>query len=575
MKKRKTSSLSDIEKYYEYLLENPKKANKKILAVYKKLVDDIKTPKTIEYVNKQTGEIETTTYIFDPEKAMRPIRFIESMCKHSKGKWAGKPVKLELWQKAHIEATYGFVDEETGLRKYRKVVIFVAKKNGKSTELSGIGLYGLTNDGEGGAEIYSIAKVKDQAKLVWQEAKHMMNKSPELVKGLRPTISGIYYDKKDAKFEPLASETNSLDGKNPHYVLADEVWAWEDMGLLDIMADGMSAREQPILFETSTMGTVRQKVFDQEYEYCEKVIKGYLGEEGGIVDETILPIIYELDTIDEWQDEECWYKANPNLNVSKSLEYMRNKVQKAKNSPSALTNLLCKDFNVRQTAYSSWLAYDELNNESTYTDEEFRDCYCIGGCDLSSTNDLTCATLLGYKNGNHYIKQMYWIPEKYLDQKVIEDKIPYDKWVALGLLRTSEGSKVNYTDVTNWFIEQVEKFELRPLWVGYDSWNAQYWCDEMKGYGFDMVEVRQGAKTMSEPMKELKAMLSDKELNYNNNPILKWCLSNMSVKTDENENIRPIKEHIRQRIDGAVSLIDAMCIYYQNKQEYLNFSDRG
>ena len=569
------NSPCSIELYYEWLLQNPKKANRKIVSVYRKLMDDIRNGKTVQYVNKQTGEIEQTDYVFDIDKAQRPIRFIESMCKHSKGKWAGKPVILELWQKAHIEALYGFVDTEHGLRKYRKAVLFVAKKNGKSTELSGLGLYGLTNDDEGGAEVYSIAKVRDQAKLVWTESKHMVSKSPELAKGLRTTISGIYYDRKDAKFEPVASETNSLDGKNPHYVLADEVWAWEDMGLLSIMEDGMSAREQPIFFETSTMGTVRNKVFDSEYEYCEKVIKGYDGEEGGIVDETLLPIIYELDSIDEWQDEECWYKANPNLNVSKSLEYMRNKVQKAINSPMALTNILCKDFNVRQTAYSSWLSYDELNNESTYTDDEFRDCYCIGGCDLSSTNDLTCATLLGIRNGKHFVKQMYWIPDRYLDSKVIEDKIPYDRWKDRGLLRTSEGSKVNYTDVTEWFIEQVEKYELRPLWVGYDSWNAQYWCEEMRSYGFDMVEVRQGAKTMSEPMKELRAMLNDKEINYNNNPILKWCLSNMSVKADDNNNIRPYKEHQRQRIDGAVSLIDAMCIYYQNKQDYLNFIDRG
>lgn len=567
-------SISDIERYYQWLIDNPKKANKKILAVYGELVNNISNPKTVNYLNKNTGEIESKTYIFDREKAQKPIGYIENVCRHSKGKWAGKPISLELWQKAYIEATFGFVEKDTGLRKYRKSVLFVAKKNGKSTIGAGLGLYGLTSDGEGGAEIYSIAKHKDQAKLVWTEAKRMVNKSPNLKKRLRTNIMGIYYDAKDAMFLPLASETNSLDGKNSHYILADEVWAWEDMGLLSIMEDSVSAREQPLFLEFSTMGNVRNKVFDQEYEYCEKVIKGFNHEEGGIVDETILPIIYELDTIDEWQDEECWYKANPNLGVSKGIDYMRSKVIKAINDPMALTNLLCKDFNVRQASMSSWLSYDELNCELRYTDEEFRDCYCIGGCDLSSTNDLTCATLLGVKNHQIYVKQMYWIPDRYLANKVIEDKIPYDKWRAVGLLRTSEGSKVNYSDVTDWFIEQVEKYELRPLWVGYDSWSAQYWCDEMKGYGFDMVEVRQGAKTMSEPMKELRALLSDKLINYNNNPILKWCLSNMSIKADDNENIRPIKEHKRQRIDGAVSLIDAMVIFYNKKQEYINFADR-
>lgn len=565
---------SNIEKYLEYLNANPKKANNKILAVYTKLVEDINNKKVVEYTNKDTGEVETKTYVFDLEKAQRPIKFIENYCKHSKGKWAGKTIKLELWQKAYIEGAYGFVDEDTGLRKYKKVILFVAKKNGKSTIDSGLGLYGLMKDGEGGAEVYSIAKTKDQAKLVWLEAKHMANKSPELSKRTRTTVSGIYYDKADAVFSPLASETNSLDGKNPYYVFADEVWAWEDMGLLDIMQDGMSAREQPLFFETSTMGTVRQKVFDQEYEYCEKVIKGYLNEEGGIVDETILPIIYELDSADEWLDEECWYKANPNLTISKSLDYMRDKVQKAKNSPLALSNLLCKDFNIRQTSYESWLTYEELNNEETYTDDEFRDMYVCGGCDLSSTGDLTCATLLGYKGGKIYVKQMYFIPNKYLDKKIIEDKIPYDKWEKLGWLRTCEGSKVNYTDVTNWFIEQVEQYGLRPLWaIGYDSWNAQYWRDEMIEYGFEMKEVRQGARTMSQPMKEMKTDLLDKKINYNNNPILKWCLSNLSVKVDDNDNIRPIKEHRLQRIDGAVSLIDAYVIYSQRRNEIENNSD--
>lgn len=569
-----TNSTSSIEQYYKWLLDNPKKANKKILTVYKTLYERINQTQTLEYINKETGEIETKNYIFDIQKAQRPIIFIERFCKHSKGKWAGKPVILELWQKAMIEAVFGFVDDENGLRKYKKVVLLVAKKNGKTTIDSGLGLYGLTSDDEGGAEIYSIAKVKEQSKLVWTEACHMVHKSPLLKKRLRQTITGIYYDRKESHFIPLASETNSLDGKNPYYVLADEIWAWEDMGLLDIMEDGMSAREQPLLLETSTMGTVRGKVFDNEYDYCEKILKGYRKEEGGIIDETVLPIIYELDTADEWLDEECWYKANPNLNVSKGLDYLRDKVNKAKNNPLALTNLLCKDFNIRQTSACAWMTYEEINNEETYIDDMFKDCYCIGGCDLSSTLDLTCATLMGIKNDKMFVKQMYFIPEANIDKKVIEDKIPYDKWKALGLLRTSEGSKVNYTDVTNWFIEQVEKYELRPLWVGYDSWNAQYWCDEMKSYGFDMVEVRQGAKTMSEPMKELKALLCDKKINYNNNPILKWNLSNLSIKADDNNNIRPIKEHLTQRIDGAVSLIDAMVIYYNNKADYTNYTER-
>ena len=560
-----------IEEYYKWLCDNPKKANKKVLSVYSMLVDRLHKEHVVKYVNKETGELESKTYIFNEEKGLRPIRFVEKYCKNSKGKWAGKTLNLELYQKAMIEALYGFIDKDTELRKYKKCVFFVAKKNGKSTLASALALYGLMQDGEGGAEIYSVAKIKEQAKIVWTEAKHMVAHSPALKKRLRMTVQGIYYDAKDSIFQALASETNSLDGKNTHYCFADEVWAWEDIGLLDIMQDGMSNREQPIMFETSTMGTVRNKVFDQEYEYCEKVIKGYLGQEGGIVDETILPVIYELDSENEWLDEECWYKANPCLNITKGLDYMRDRVQKAQNDPTYLVNLLCKDFNIRQNSYSSWLSYEDLNNEETYTDEYFRDCYCLGGVDLSATLDLTCATLLAYKNGKLLVKQMYFIPTNTLEEKVKEDKIPYDIWVKNGWVRTSGESRINYSDVTQWFNEQVEQYGLRPLFIGYDNWGSQYWKDEMASYGYDMEIVIQGPKTFSPCMKMLKADLKDKKINYNNNPVLKWCLSNVSVKTDINENIMPIKDKRTQRIDGFVSLLDAYVVYSNRKDEYINF----
>lgn len=559
---------TSIHKYWEWIQANPNKTNEKIKTLYKKLNSDL-DGETIEKVNKETGEIETIEFVFDYEKAQRPIQFLEKFCHHSKGKWAGQPVKLELWQKAMIEALYGFVNKETGLRKYRKCVLFVAKKNGKSFVASGLGLYGLTSDGEGGAEVYSVATTRDQAKIVWQEAKNMVGKSPALKKRCRRTISGIYYDKENAWFSPLASKTDSLDGKNPFYVIEDEVWAWDDLGLITIMEDGVSAREQPIILETSTMGTIREKVFDSEYSYCERVIKGYKNEPDGIQDETILPVVYELDSKDEWMNEDAWYKANPNLCVSKGIDYLKNKVQKALNDPTQLTNLLCKDFNIRQNDVSRWLRFEELNNEKKQT--MFKDCYCIGGCDLSSTTDLTCATLLGLIDGEIQVKQMYFLPNANLDFKINDDKIPYDKWIEQGWMRTCDGSKVNYSDVSKWFMEQVQEFGLRPLWVGYDSWNAQYWKDEMESLGFDMVEVRQGAKTMSQPMKQLKGDLIEKRVNYDNNPILKWCLSNLSIKMDENENIRPIKEKTRQRIDGAVSLIDAYCVYCEHEQEYKNY----
>jgi len=555
--------MNSIEEYYDWIIHNPNKVGNKVTKIYKKLVQNIKTPQVVSFFNKITGEVEEHTYVFDEKKAQRPVRFIEKYLKQSKGVWNGKPLKLELFQKAFIEALFGFVDKETGLRKYRKAILFVARKNGKSVLASAIGIYMTMADYEGGAEVYSVATKKEQSKIVWEEAKKMIRKSPILSKRFRCLIGGIYFDENDSAFRALASDSNSLDGLNAHLVIADEVHAWKDRNLLDVMYDSMSARTQPLLLETSTMGTIRQNVFDVEYDYASQVI------DGTIEDEILLPIIYELDEEKEWLNEECWFKANPALGSIKSLKSIREKVERAKANPIELVNLLCKDFNVRQNTINSWLTFDELNNEEIYTD--WKDCYTIGGVDLSSTTDLTCSTLLGVVKGKIRVKQMYFLPTNSLEKKVIEDKIPYDKWCKNGLLRLSGDSKIDYKDVTKWFLEQVQEYDLRPLWVGYDSWNANYWKIDMEENGFDMVEVRQGFKTESAPLKQMKADLIDKKINYNNNPITKWNLSNVVVKVDDNENIMLSKEKARQRIDGVASLMDAYVIYVNKQQEYLNY----
>ena len=552
--------MTNIEEYYKWICENPNKVCKKIKTIYERLSKEVHEEKEVSFIKE--GKVETHKYHFDIEKAQRPIKFIEKFLRQSKGKWNGKPLKLELFQKAMLEATFGFVDDK-GLRKYRKVIFFVARKNGKSVLDSAIANYMLVADKEGGAEIYSIATKKEQAKIVWEEAKRMIQKSPILKKRIRCLIGGIYFDEKDSYFRALASDSNSLDGLNSHLVIADEVHAWKDKNLIDVMYDSMSAREQPLLIETSTMGTIRQNVFDIEYDYASQVIDGV------IQDETLLPIIYELDDEKEWLNEEAWYKANPSLGVIKSLKDLRDKVERAKANPIELVNLLCKDFNIRQNSVNAWLTFEDLNNEEIYN--EWKDSYVIGGCDLSSTVDLTCSTLLGVVNRKIRVKQMYWIPSNYLEKKITEDKIPYDKWLKMGWLRLSGESKIDYHDITKWFIEEVQNNGLRPLWIGYDSWNAEFWKQEMQEYGFDMVEVRQGFKTESAPLKQMKADLMDKKINYNNNPILKWNLSNVAIKQDDNENIMITKEKSRQRIDGVASLMDAYVIYVNKQQEYLNY----
>ena len=284
-----------------------------------------------------------------------------------------------------------------------------------------------------------------------------------------------------------------------------------------------------------------------------------------------MAFIYELDDRSEWTDFRMWEKANPGLGTIKDYNELAANVERAKNDPDFLPTVLTKDFNVRDTVTGTWLTFDQINNEETFTMDDIRNTYAVGGVDLSSTTDLSCATLLLMKPGSEkkYALQQYFLPSELLEERVREDKIPYDRWVERELLTLCEGNKVNYSDVTAWFERMLNEYEIHPVWIGYDPWNSQYWVDEMKEHGFVMEKVRQGAQTLSQPMKEMGADLQAKRINYNNNPILKWCLTNTAVKRDDNDNIRPIKgQNQRQRIDGAVSLLIAYTVMFNHMEDY-------
>nr|DAI40477.1 MAG TPA: Large Terminase [Caudoviricetes sp.] len=506
-------------------------------------------------------------YRFDEAKANRPIEFIERFCKHSKGEWAGQPVRLELFQKAFISALFGFVDSETGLRRYREAFFMVARKNGKSTMLAGIALYLLLADGEAGAEIYSVATKKDQAKIIFDETCNMVAQSPYLRKHIRKRKSDLYFPAAMSKIQALGKNSDTLDGLNGSGIIIDELHGIKDRNLYEVMKQSQSARRQPLLVMITTAGTVRECIFDDMYEYAGKVVDGVIN------DPTFLPIIYELDAKAEWTDPAAWFKANPGLGRIKKLEDLVAKVERAKQSPKDLSGILCKDFNIRETRYNAWLDFDSINNEETFSLEDFRGAYAIGGADLSLTTDLTCATVLMMHPETHrrYVHQMYWLPEENFTQRVEQEKIPYDKWLEAGLVRLCKGNTINYSDVTAWFLEIVKEHGITPLWVYYDSWSARYWVEEMEGYGFPMERCIQGAKTLSLPMQNLGADLQAKKVVYNNNPILKWCLTNTGMQEDRNGNIVPVKNSsAKRRIDGTASLLDAYVGLYEHYNEFLN-----
>lgn len=327
-------------------------------------------------------------FIYDEEKANRPIEFIERFCKHSKGEWAGKSVVLELFQKAYIAALFGFVDKNTSYRRYRETLFFCGRKNGKSTLLSGLALYMLMADGESGSECYSIATKKDQARIVFDEAHNMVQQSPNLSKHIKKRKTDLYFSPTMSKFQALGKNSDTLDGLNAHLIIVDELHGIKDRNLYEVMKQSQSARRQPMFIMITTAGTVRECIFDDMYDYACKV------SDSVIEDHTFLPILYELDERKEWRKPKAWAKANPGLGVMKKVDDLEQKVSKAKNSPKDLSGLLTKDFNIRDTVSGAWLTFDALNNEATFNLEDFRNCYAIGGADLSITTDLTCATLL-------------------------------------------------------------------------------------------------------------------------------------------------------------------------------------
>lgn len=550
-----------IREYVELIKRGKIKTSARVRKVYTRLLKEIDRPP------------KNFKYYFDEETGERPISFIETFCKQSQGD-LGAPLELELFQRAYIQALFGFLDKETGYRRFRETMFLVGRKNGKTTLMAGIALYLLTADYEGAAEIYSVATKKDQARKALTEAVNMIKQSPELRAVLKKRRNDVYFAATSSKFEALASDSNTLDGLNSHGVIIDELHAIRDRNLYEVMKQSTSSRRQPLIVMITTAGTVRECIFDDMYEYACRVADG---EE---VDEAFLPILYELDERSEWLDPKMWIKANPGLGKIKQVETLRSFVERAKKNPADRAGVLCKDFNVRENGSTAWLPFDVINNEATFNLADVYDTYAIGGCDLSSTTDLTCATLLIRKPNDKtvYVLQHYFLPQARIDELADKkqrsgghsnDEAPYKLWAERGLLTACQGARVNYSDVTAWFVQMREQYKIDCWKCGYDRALAGYWVDEMTANGFTMDKVIQGTYTFSQPMRELGAALQDKLVNYNNNPVLKWCLSNTGKKEQGLNNIMPVKISEKRRIDGMVSLLNAWVVYVRDYEDYM------
>lgn len=552
-----------ILEYFNWIEENRKAG---------KLVVSQKVYKVYKY-NVRIITDDNSEWEYDSKRANHALEFIENYCKHSKGKLGGKPFILELWQKAFVAALFGIVHKIDKTRKYQEALLTVARKNGKSTLAAAIGLYLQVADGEPGAEIYACATKKDQAKIIWLEAKRMIQKSPSLLKRIKCLVAELFANFNDSTFKPLGRDSNTLDGLNVHGALLDEIHAWQDDNLYDVIVDGTSAREEPVILITTTAGTVREHIYDKKYKEAEDTINSY-DDKDIYGNERLFPVIYELDNRNEWTNEDCWIKANPGLGTIKQITQLRDKVKKAIANPYLVKNLLCKDFNIPETTGESWLTYEQADNRETFDAEKLKPKYGIGGTDLSSTTDLTAAKVIfKVPNDEHiYVLSMYWLAEDLVEKRVQEDKIPYDRWIEQGYCRTCPGNKINPHYVTEWFIEIQNTYDIYLMNVGYDAWSSVYWVEEMKNaFGDIMIPVHQGKKTLSAPMKNLGADLEKKLIVYNNNPVDKWCLMNTAIDIDKNDNIQPIKtSNQRRRIDGTAALLDAYVVLEEKMNDYMS-----
>ncbi len=550
----------DFERYFTDILDNKIVACEKMKLVSEMLLENYYNP----------GEFH-----FDYDIASKHIDFIEKFCKLPTGK-LGQPFKLELFQKARFQALFGFVDDNN-LRQYNECLIIEGRKNGKTSETSAVEIDMLVNDNEGSPQIYNIATQLEQAKLGFNSALKMIKQSPFLSKHVKKRAADLYFSYNLGYIKALASNTNSLDGLDVHCAVIDELAAIKNRDIYDLIKQAMGARQQPLLFTITTNGFVREGIFDSQYEYASNLLEGKLSEPNV----RFLPFIYELDSIDEWDKEECWMKANPGLGTVKSYDYLRQMVQKAKDDPSFKPTVMVKDFNMKQTSESAWLRYEDFANEEKF-DIKFD--YAIGGMDAADTTDLNAAKAICMRPDDDkiYVRSMYWIPQSVIDEQEKNgnrrerDNVPYSLWISQGYLRTCPGNKCDKRIFLEWFKELRDTEDLYVVYIGYDPWHIDdTLLREFKSeFGPNsMIPVRQGTITLSQPMKDLKADLQAKRVIYNNNPIDRWCFFNTEIKTDVNGNIQPVKSlDSRKRIDGTVSLICGYKVLQDYKDKYINLN---
>ena len=495
-------------------------------------------------------------YEYDVERADKRVRFVEAL-PHIKGsKFAGKKIELSDWQCFIVCCVFGWVHKVSRLRRFRSVYIEVARKNGKSTLSAPVGLSCLCIDNEPGAEVYSAATTKDQAKIVWKDAKRMVDRSADLRSafGVKTSAYSILIERQASSFLPLSrDQQGNLDGLNVHCAVIDELHGHKTRDVWDVLETATGSREQPILWAITTAGSNRTGICYEQRTYVTTILKGQHK------DDTYFGIIYTIDEKDDPFDESVWVKANPNLGISVDIDDMRRKALKARKMASALNNFKTKHLDVWVNADKAWLAVDAWDKcyDPAFNVDDFEGEECIIACDLATKTDLAAKVRIFWRVVNDklhvYVTQRFYVPEDAVEE---ERNASYSGWVEEGYLTATPGGATDFATIETDIREDCEEYDVVD--AVFDPWQAAYMINNLTEDGLNAAEYRQNVRNMSTPMKELEAMIIEGRIHHDGNPVMSWCVGNIVCHEDVKENVYPRKAAKENRIDGGVALIMAI-----------------
>lgn len=537
---------SSIYEYYRKINSGEIKVGKWIHKIYDILIDGLEQGK----------------WFYDANKADKCVRFIETFVHHSKGR--SDLLTLELWQKAIICAIFGIVRED-GRRQFREVILIVARKNGKSLFASAIMACMAFIDKEFGADLYCLAPKLDQANIVFDNFYKSISYEQDLMAISKKRRTDIYIEMSNTTIKPIAFNDKKSDGLNPHCVICDEIASWQGQNglrMYEVMKSALGARTQPLIFSISTSGYQNDSIYD------ELIMRSTSYLQGSSEETQILPFLYMIDDVEQWDSMDELEKANPNLGVSVSKEYLQEEIRIAKGSLSKRAEFITKYCNIKQNSSQAWLEYQVVDKASKkeFTLNDFRECYAVGGIDLSQTTDLTCASIVVEKGGEEYVFSQFFMPKNRLQDLIELDKVPYDIYVKQGYITLSGENYVDYKDVKAWFDMLRKEYKIMPVRIGYDRYSAQYLVDEMSQKGYNMDDVYQGWN-MAPEIRYFGGKLKDGRIHIGKNNLLKSHLLNVALKYEsDNQRFKPVKMRPSDHIDGFVSVIDALIVkakYYK------------